>query len=177
ERRDALARIDPATEARARRVHRHDSRSTRCELDLRHGCKGAPGAVPERIVERIVEQRRAVVAQRDAAAWAVGMKSIAQQGDDDLHVCKLAHPAGMRVTLPGERDRRKHGMNRRRLELVAVRAAGRDVEKMVRINGLRRAGKTVDPPGHQRSRYDRWLEKRAFAEEVVRSGNFVGTET
>ena len=99
------------------------------------------------------------------------MKSIAQQGDDDLHVCKLAHPAGMRVTLPGERDRRKHGMNRRRLELVADRAAGRGVEKIVRINCLRRAGKTVDPVGHQRRRYDRWVEKRAFADEAVRIGN------
>ena len=77
ERRDSLACIEPAIEARARRVHRHDGRSTRSELDLRHGCEGAPRALPEIIVERVVEYGRAVVAQRDAAAGAVGVKSIA----------------------------------------------------------------------------------------------------
>ena len=82
----------------------------------------------------------------------------------------------MCLSLPGERDRRKHRVDRRRLELVADRAAGRDVEKMVRVNCLRRAGKTVDPLGHQRRRYDRRMEKRSFADDAVGVGNFAAQE-
>ena len=60
---DALLRFAPGRSSRRCFMHRRDPAGAGGKLDFGHGQQGAPGRFPEHLVERVVEQRRAVVAQ------------------------------------------------------------------------------------------------------------------
>ena len=152
-------------------MHRHDCCRAGGELDLRHRRERASRAFPEVLVERIVEQRRAVGTQRDDAARAFGVKAVSQERDDDLHVCEIAHPVRVCRAVTGKRDRGKHGVDGRDFELVADRSGQIGPEEVIGIDRLRRTGEAVHPFGHERCRYHGRMQEGALANDTVRIGD------
>jgi hypothetical protein len=83
-------------------VHRQHHLRAGGELDLGHAEEGAPCAVHDEVGERIVEQRRAIVAQRDAPARRLLVEAVAQQRQQRLRAeiapaTRLLAPATRRV--------------------------------------------------------------------------------
>ena len=90
------------------------------ELDLRHRGERAAHAVPQVRRQRIVEHRRAVVAQAHRAAGAVADET--RRAAARCTTCRCGSSRiqlRVRRAVAGQRDRRQQRMDRRRLELEA----------------------------------------------------------
>ena len=119
----ALARRRSVVNARAVAVDRHHARRAGGELDLGHRAERAAHAVPHVRRERIVEHRRAVVAQRarcrrgcpDGSRRAAARSAPAGCGSSRIHRACASPSSGSVIAV-------EHRMQRRRLELVADRA-------------------------------------------------------
>ena len=153
-------------------MDRRDALRAGGKLDLGHRGHRAARAVPQVIVQRIIEYGRVVVCDANRAAFALRMEAVAEQRNQYVEMPKLAHVLCMQQSMIRERRRGQQRMDRWRFELEADRSLRqRALEKLIRINCLRRARKPVDVIGHHRRRNNCGVEKRTAAEHTVRIGH------
>src|SRR5438477_1757158 len=91
ERFDGLARVACGCECATAVVDRRDASRAGGKLDLGHRGHRAARAVPQVIVQWIIEYGRVVVCEANRAAFALPMEAVAEQRNQYVEMPKLAH--------------------------------------------------------------------------------------
>ena len=152
-------------------VQRHHRAGSGGKLDFGHAVERPPEPVPAIGRDAVIEHGAAVCAQLNVTAGAVGVKTVAHQGQHHVGVGQLCHVFGVGFAVTAKQGGGQRRVQGRDFEFVAHGAGCAVLPlKVVRINRLRGAVKRIDRRRKLRRREVDQVQKRTLAHSPVRVG-------